>query len=300
MILGAKYSTPADLWSLACVVFELVTGDLLFDPRSGDKWDRDEDHLALFIELLGRMPRKVGWKAGRGRGLPGRGGAEALGAMAACMAWECGQWGVCVSQVWWGADHAIPASTLIVDTSGRPRTQVYEKGKFSRDYFNRNGELRHIKKLRFWPLDRVLVEKYKLSEEEVRGGLARAGVQAQEWEGCCWRRLSLRAWAWQRPDSGLGARSLAEASVTRQSGKLRGPCMYVTCQRGRARDGYGAVGHGCLRRGQALRGLVTQRFCCRLFWAGSHCATVTGCSSWCCIAWGGSLLVACQGAMPTI
>ncbi|KAG2432364.1 hypothetical protein HYH02_012937 [Chlamydomonas schloesseri] len=101
VILGAKYSTPADMWSLACVVFELVTGDLLFDPRSGDKWDRDEDHLALFIELLGRMPRKV-----------------------------------------------------------------YEKGKFCRDYFNRNGELRHIKKLRFWPLDRVLVEKYKLSEEE--------------------------------------------------------------------------------------------------------------------------------------
>ena len=45
---------------------------------------------------------------------------------------------------------------------------MYEKGKYARDYFNRNGELRHIKKLRYWPLDRVLVEKYKLSEEEVR------------------------------------------------------------------------------------------------------------------------------------
>lgn len=64
MILGAKYSTPADMWSFACVIFELVTGDLLFDPRSGDKWDRDEDHLALFIELLGRMPRKVGLASG--------------------------------------------------------------------------------------------------------------------------------------------------------------------------------------------------------------------------------------------
>jgi serine/threonine-protein kinase SRPK3 len=28
-------------------------------PHSGEKWDRDEDHLALFIELLGRMPRRV-------------------------------------------------------------------------------------------------------------------------------------------------------------------------------------------------------------------------------------------------
>lgn len=104
VLLGAKYSTSADMWSLACVIFELVTGDLLFDPRSGDNYDRDEDHLALFIELLGKLPRRV-----------------------------------------------------------------YEKGKYAKDYFNRNGELRHIKKLKFWPLDRVLVEKYRLSETEAAG-----------------------------------------------------------------------------------------------------------------------------------
>jgi len=101
VILGAKYSTPCDLWSLACMVFELVTGDLLFDPRSGNGYDRDEDHLAQFMELLGRVPRKV-----------------------------------------------------------------YEKGKYAREYFNRNGELRHIKRLKFWPLDRVLVDKYHLPQDE--------------------------------------------------------------------------------------------------------------------------------------
>lgn len=40
VLLGAKYSTPADMWSLACMVFELVTGDLLFDPRSGRDFER--------------------------------------------------------------------------------------------------------------------------------------------------------------------------------------------------------------------------------------------------------------------
>ncbi|KAF5836896.1 kinase-like domain-containing protein [Dunaliella salina] len=101
VILGAKYSTPIDMWSLACMIFELVTGDLLFDPRSGEGYERDEDHLAQFIELLGRMPRKV-----------------------------------------------------------------YERGRYSREYFRRNGELRHIKRLRFWPLDRVLMDKYRLPRDE--------------------------------------------------------------------------------------------------------------------------------------
>ena len=40
VLLGANYSTPADMWSLACMVFELITGDLLFEPRSGKDYDR--------------------------------------------------------------------------------------------------------------------------------------------------------------------------------------------------------------------------------------------------------------------
>ncbi|KAF5181444.1 kinase dsk1 [Thalictrum thalictroides] len=103
VLLGSKYSTSVDLWSFACICFELATGDVLFDPHSGDNFDRDEDHLALMMELVGTMPRKI-----------------ALG------------------------------------------------GRYSRDFFHRNGELRHIRRLRFWPLHKVLSEKYQFSEQDAK------------------------------------------------------------------------------------------------------------------------------------
>lgn len=59
VLLGAGYDTSADIWSTACMAFELATGDYLFEPHSGKDYSRDEDHLAHIIELLGEIPRRI-------------------------------------------------------------------------------------------------------------------------------------------------------------------------------------------------------------------------------------------------
>ena len=46
-ILGMSYSPATDVWSLGCMVFEILTGDLLFTPRQGIIHTKNEDHLAL-------------------------------------------------------------------------------------------------------------------------------------------------------------------------------------------------------------------------------------------------------------
>jgi serine/threonine-protein kinase SRPK3 len=103
VIIGAPYHTSADIWSLACMTFELATGDYLFDPKAAEEYSRDEDHLALYIELLGRIPKKL-----------------------------------------------------------------IDRGKHSKQYFTRQGELKHIKSLRFWGLDDVLKKKYKMNPVAAR------------------------------------------------------------------------------------------------------------------------------------
>ena len=39
------------------MIYELITGDFLFDPRKGSNYSKSDDHLAQMIELLGPMPR---------------------------------------------------------------------------------------------------------------------------------------------------------------------------------------------------------------------------------------------------
>jgi len=41
------------------MAFELATGDYLFEPKGGNSYSKDDDHIANFIELLGRIPQSV-------------------------------------------------------------------------------------------------------------------------------------------------------------------------------------------------------------------------------------------------
>ncbi|XP_032375699.1 SRSF protein kinase 3 [Etheostoma spectabile] len=59
VLLGSEYGPPADIWSVACMAFELLTGDSLFEPKAGESISLEEDHIAQIMELLGKIPPVV-------------------------------------------------------------------------------------------------------------------------------------------------------------------------------------------------------------------------------------------------
>jgi serine/threonine-protein kinase SRPK3 len=60
VILGKDdWDTGADIWSAACLIFEMFTSDYLFAPTNGQTFNKDDDHIAQIIELMGEMPHHV-------------------------------------------------------------------------------------------------------------------------------------------------------------------------------------------------------------------------------------------------
>ena len=57
VILGIHYNETSDIWSLACVVYELITGDFLFNPITGEDFCKNDSHLSKFMEICGKMPK---------------------------------------------------------------------------------------------------------------------------------------------------------------------------------------------------------------------------------------------------
>jgi serine/threonine-protein kinase SRPK3 len=59
IILGSGLHKKTDYWSIGCILFELLTGEILFDPEKDNLRSRDIHHLYLIEELIGKIPASM-------------------------------------------------------------------------------------------------------------------------------------------------------------------------------------------------------------------------------------------------
>ncbi len=55
IILMDDCSEKVDIWALGCMMYELLTGEILFDPHSSDRGTTDFHHLEMIINLCGEF-----------------------------------------------------------------------------------------------------------------------------------------------------------------------------------------------------------------------------------------------------
>jgi len=52
VILGCKWNKSVDIWSIACLYFECLTGDVIFNPENDKHYDTDTHHLYWIQQLI--------------------------------------------------------------------------------------------------------------------------------------------------------------------------------------------------------------------------------------------------------
>jgi serine/threonine-protein kinase SRPK3 len=58
IVLMGDCTSKVDIWALGCMLFELLTGEILFDPHSGSRGNTDFYHLEMMINLCGEFYKK--------------------------------------------------------------------------------------------------------------------------------------------------------------------------------------------------------------------------------------------------
>ena len=59
-IINEYYDTKSDIWTLGCILFEVITGEYLFDIDKNKKSiEKDREHIHQMYEMFGKMPRKM-------------------------------------------------------------------------------------------------------------------------------------------------------------------------------------------------------------------------------------------------
>lgn len=65
VILNLHYTEKIDVWSIGCILYEIYTGRILFDPDKDKDFSRDFHHLFLIEEICGKIPKELAKRSPR-------------------------------------------------------------------------------------------------------------------------------------------------------------------------------------------------------------------------------------------